>query len=67
MAGKGVEIVHLEGEMRQIRTDLHRAALIELADLDHLLAARRFEENQFRTARRSVPLHFLETEHILVK
>ena len=53
--------------MGQVRTDHYRPALIEFAQLDFLLAARRLEENQLRTATGSVPARFLQTEHVFVK
>ena len=40
---------------------------IEFADLDFLLAARRLEENQLRTAAGGVPPRFLQTENVPVK
>src|SRR5439155_9061243 len=41
------EAVHLESQMRQVRLHLHRAARREAANLNLLLAFRRFEEDQF--------------------
>ena len=44
-----------------------RSALIELADLNLLLALRRFEEDQLRAAPGSVPARFLQAEHVPVE
>ena len=61
------EVVHFEGQMCQVRLHLHRAARREAAKLNLFLALRRFEEDQFRAARRFVPAQFLQAEHVLVK
>src|SRR6195256_3184632 len=45
-----IEIVHFEGQMRQVGANNDGAALIELADLNLLLALRRFEEDRSRAA-----------------
>src|ERR1700676_2152640 len=62
-----IEIVPFEGQMRQVGANNDRAALIELTDLNLLLALRRFEEDQLRAATGSVPTDFLQTEHIPVE
>jgi hypothetical protein len=43
---EGFEIFHFEREVRDVRAHVDRTALIEFADLDFLVAARRFEENE---------------------
>src|SRR5437879_3547661 len=61
------EVVHLEGQVRQVRLHLHRTARRETAQFNLFLALRRFEEDQFRAARGFVPAHFLQAQHVLVK
>src|SRR5688500_11166345 len=39
-------IINLDGEMREVRLHLNRAAVGERADLDQFFAARRFQENK---------------------
>ena len=67
VAGEGVEIVHLEGEMREVRADDDRAARVELAKLDEFLAARRFQKNEPGAAGRSAAAHLFEAEHVAVE
>src|SRR5215210_4387820 len=62
-----VNIRNLKREMRQIPPDLHRTAFVEFANLDQLLAIRSLEENQLRTAFRSLPSHLFQPQHIAIK
>ena len=41
-----LDVVHLESQMREIRTDHDGTAFIEFADFDFFLAAGGLEENQ---------------------
>ena len=61
------KVVHLESEMGQVRPHHYGAALVELADLDFLIAAGRLQENQLRSAPGSVPARFLEPEDVPIK
>ena len=56
MAGKRLDVIDYECQVRQIGSYLNRPAFIILADLDELLAFWRFEENQLRTASAGVRL-----------
>ena len=47
MFGECFNIIHLEGKVRYIRTNVDGTAPIELADLDLFLTARSFEEDEF--------------------
>ena len=67
MPAEFLQAVHLEGEVRQIRLHVHRAARRITAQLDQLLAAGRLEEHQLRTARRFVPADFLQAQHLPVE
>jgi len=62
-----VEIVHFESEMCQIGPNYDRAALIEFAKFDFLLALGRFQKNQLRAAAGSMPAKLLESENVFVK
>src|SRR3954471_4101155 len=64
---EGLEVVDLEREMGQVRSNDDRAALVELADLDFFLASWRLEENELRTAPGSVPAGFLQPEDVSIK
>ena len=64
---ESLDVVHLESEMRQVRPDLHRTALIKFAELDFLFAPGRFQKNQLRAAAGSMPAHLFEAEDIAVK
>ena len=64
---KLLQVVHLKGEMRKIRTDNDRPALIEFANLDLLVRPQAPSENQLRAAARGVAAKLLESEHILIK
>ncbi len=59
--------VDLESEMGQIGTDHDRTALIELTDLDFLLASGRFEKNELRAPAGGMAPGFFEPENIPVK
>ena len=61
------EIIHLEGEMSQVRPDDYGSALIELAELDFFIAFRRSQKNKLRTAARGVAASLLQSEDVLVK
>ena len=65
--GKVFDVIHLERQMGQIRTDLHRAALVEFAELDFLFAPRGFQKNKLRTAAGGMPADLFETEDVAVK
>src|SRR5690606_11640690 len=62
--GKAVD---LERKMREIRLNLHRAAVREGTKLDGFLAFRRLQEDQLRSARRSVPANLLEPEDLAIE
>ena len=64
---KSVEAVHLERQMREIGLDRHGSAAGEMADFNFLVAFGRLEKDEFRAARRSVPLDFLEAEDFAVE
>src|SRR4051794_4339048 len=57
----------LESQVGEIGLHLHWATVREVAKLDQFLAVGRFQESQFRAARRFVAAHFLEAEDFLVK
>lgn len=61
------KVVHFESEMGQVRPHHYRAALVELADLDFLIAARRLEKNELGAAAGRVPARFLEPEDVPIK
>ena len=62
-----LKAVHIESEVSQIRLYPHWTSGRELAQLDHFLAGGRFQENEFRTARRLVPAHLFESEDVLIE
>ena len=47
LLGECFEVIHLEGEVRDVETHIDRTALIELADLKLFFTARSLEKNQF--------------------
>src|SRR5437879_10820429 len=53
--------------MSQVRTNDHRAALVEFAKLDLLFAFGCLEKNQLRAAPGRMPSRFLKSEHVLIK
>jgi len=65
--GELVQIVDFKCEMRQIGTDDNRAAPVEFAYLNFLIAAWCFQEDELRSTPRGVATNFLETEDVLVK
>ena len=67
LRGEFLDIIDLEGEVGQIRTHDHRAAFIELAQLDFLVALGGLEEDELRAASAGAPAGFLEAEHVLVE
>ena len=67
MFGKFFQAVHCKRQMREVGLDLDRFAAGEKTDFNLLLAAGRFEKNQFRAARRFVPARFFEAENVAVK
>ena len=67
LARKLFNIVDLERQMREIGLHLHRPASGKTAKLDEFFAARRFQENQFRSARRLVSIDFLKPENLAIK
>src|SRR5947207_364505 len=67
LAGKLLDVVDLESQMREVGTDDDGTALIELTDFDLFLAAGSFKENQLRTAAGGVASRFLQTEDVSVE
>src|SRR5208282_4990113 len=67
MPAEFLQAVNLEGEVRQIRLHMHRPARRITAQLDQLFAARRPQENQFRTARGFVAADLFQPEHLAVE
>src|SRR4051794_25457017 len=65
--GERFKVVHLESEMSQVRPYHYRTALVELADLNFLVAPWRLEENQLRAAPGSVPARLFQSKNITVK
>jgi hypothetical protein len=65
--GELFEAIDFKRQVRQVRLDLHGAAGGEGAQFDEFLAFRRLHKDQFRTARRFVPVHFRQAEHLLVE
>jgi hypothetical protein len=65
--GELVQIVHFKCEMRQIGADDDRSAIVELTDLNFLIAARRFEKDELRPAPGGLPANLLKAEDVLVK
>ena len=55
------------GEMGQVGPDHDRPALVKFAELDFLFAPGRFQEDQLRSAPRSVAPHFLQPENVAIK
>ncbi len=56
------EAVHLEGQMCQVRLDLHRSAGRVMTDFNQFLTFGRFEKGQLGTARRFVATDFLQAQ-----
>ncbi len=67
MSGESFDIFDLEAEVGQIRTDLHRSAFVELANLDFLLAVWSLEKYQLRSARTFRAACYFKTEYVTVK
>jgi len=67
MFGELVQIVDFECDMREIGADDNRAAPIEFAYLNFLLAAWCFQENELGPASGSMATHLLQSENILVE
>ena len=67
MLGELVQVIYFKCEMCQIRTDDDRPAVVKFANLNFLMAAGRFQENQLRAAPGSVTPKLLQTEHVLVE
>src|SRR4029453_1729086 len=62
-----LDVIDLEGEMSQIRSDHHRTAIVEFANLDFHIASRRFQEDKLRTAARGMAANFFQTEYIPIE
>jgi hypothetical protein len=62
-----LDVIDLEGEMRQVRSDHHRTAFVEFAKLDFYIASRRFQEDKLRTAARGMAANFFQTEYIPIE
>ena len=68
MPAEFLQTVHLEGEVREIRLDVHRAArriTTQLSSAPHYHW--RFQEHQFRAARGFVAAHFRQTQYLPVE
>ena len=62
-----VQIFYFKSKVRQVWTDDDRSALVKFAKLNFLIAARRFQKKELRTAPRSVAANLLETENVFVE
>src|SRR4029077_3032109 len=67
MTRKRLDVVHDKGQMRKIGSYLDRSAGIILADLDKLVAFRRFKENQLRAAAAGAAPDLFQPKHLLVE
>jgi hypothetical protein len=67
MGGKQVQILHLEGEMRQVRPDYYRPGGWVTADFDEFLALWRLEKHQLGTPGGAVSGDLLEAKDPPVK
>jgi len=62
-----VQIFYFKSKVRQVWTDDDRSALVKFAKLNFLIAARRFQKNELRTAPRSVTPNLLQPQNILIE
>jgi LysM repeat protein len=67
MECKLFQIIHLEGEVCQVRSNHNRPRRGVTTNFNQLLAFRRFEKHQLGTPRRTVSGDFFEAEHPGVK
>ena len=62
-----VEVLHLEGQVGQIRPDDHRTTSIEFANLEEFLAARSLQEDKLRATPAGAAADFLQSKDAGVK
>ena len=67
MLGKSLDILDLEGQVRDVGAHIDGAAGVELANLDFFLAPWRLEKDQLRAPRRGVAAGLLQAEDIAIK
>jgi hypothetical protein len=67
VAGKGIDVIHLEREVGEVRPDDHGAARVVFADFDQFLALGRLEEDELGAAPGGEAVGLLEAEDLLVK
>ncbi len=65
--GELLDVIDFEGEVGEVGPDHDRAAFVEFAELDFLLAPGSFQENELRAAARSMAPHFLQAEDVAIK
>src|SRR4029077_17802312 len=62
-----LDVLHFEGEMRQIGTDNPQPAFIDFTNLDLFLALPSLDDHQLRAAPGSMTTSFLQTKNVFVK
>lgn len=67
VGSKSLHVLHLKCKVREIRTDLHGATLIEFANFDQFFALRGFEKDQLGTPSAGVAAHFFQTKNVFVE
>src|SRR5262245_58391216 len=65
--GEFVQVVDLKSQVRKVRTDNNRAAPVEFAYLNFLIAAWCFQKDEVRAAPGSVAANLLKAENVLVE
>ncbi len=65
--GKGFDVIHFKRQVREIGSNLDRAALVEFTDLDLDIASRRGKEDELRPAWALGTASHFETQNLFVK
>ena len=65
--GKGIHILDLKRQMREIRTNHHRATAVVFADFQQHLTAGRFQKDKLRPAVTFLAPNLLESENLAVE
>jgi len=65
--GKGIHILDLKRQVREIGTNHHRATAVVFTDFQQHLTAGRFQKDKLRTAVTFLPPNLLESENLAVE
>jgi capsid portal protein len=63
---KLIQVLHLKSQMREVRSNHNRPALVEFANLNFLVAIGRFQKNELRTAAGRLAANLFETAAIFL-